>query len=335
MSNAAPYSPGFMAGQRLMLGFDGLEMNQSLETVIRDFKAGGIILFRQNIDSPDQLRQLCTDAQDFARSLGQPPLFIAVDQEGGSVARLRKPWTEFPGNDHIQTMEEAEHFAQVTANELGQAGINMDLAPVLDMTHGNPDSIMKARAFPGDETQVSNLGCKVITTLQNKGIMAVAKHFPGIGRTILDSHFTLPVLDMALDALETSDMVPFKAAMENKVCGVMLSHIFFPQLDKTWQASLSPAIARDLLRNKLGYTGLTLTDDLDMKAISHDIQTCVCQILKAEIDLTLICHTGPDMAAAFEEMTALIQSDANLRSRSQASLQRILDTKAAYLGTFG
>ena len=333
MTHPTPPALETMAGQRLMLGFDGTEMNSTLERVIKDFRAGGIILFRPNIESAPQLERLCKDAQDLARAQGLPPLFIAVDQEGGTVARLRQPdYTEFAGNDHIRTLEEAENFARITAQELKGAGINMNLAPVLDTAHEEAGSIMKKRAFPGDEHRVAELGCRVISTFQESGIMAVAKHFPGIGRTVLDSHFTLPVLDMDLEDIQTTDMVPFKAAMDQGVTGVMLSHIFYPRLDSQWQASLSPAIARDLIRNTLGYQGLTLTDDMDMKAISHDMATCVRQVLKAEIDLTLICHTGPDMETAFKEMVSLLEQDVELHGRALTNHERILGVKADTLG---
>ncbi|MCG8618650.1 MAG: beta-N-acetylhexosaminidase, partial [Desulfobacterales bacterium] len=264
-----------MAGQRLMLGFDGQTLNDELKRLIRDLRAGGIILFRPNIDTPRQLKQLCHDARAFALDCGLPDLFIAVDQEGGVVARLREPFTRFPGNPHIHDVDEAEHFARVTAEELRSMGINMNMAPVMDVAPPDVDSIMTDRAFPGGVDLVSELGCAMIRTFQDRGIMAVAKHFPGIGRTVKDSHFFLPVLDADEETLRQSDMLPFQAAMSSGVSGVMLSHISYPGLDDTWQASLSPVIARDLLRRDLGYDGLTMTDDLDMKAISLDIETCI------------------------------------------------------------
>ena len=316
-----------------MLGFDGFEMNDGLKEAIERFWAGGIILFRYNIASPEQLKQLCADAQALAKSLGRPPLFIAVDQEGGTVARLRAPFTEFPGNPHIHSRKEAEAFARVTAAELSAGGINMNLAPVLDMVPPGAESIMEKRAFPGDADQVSVLGGAVIDTLQENGVMAVAKHFPGIGRTVLDSHHTLPVLDIDTHTLESNDMVPFRRACDQGVAGVMLSHIMFPQQDPHWQASLSPIIAKKMLREKLNYQGLLLTDDLDMKAISHDMETCVRQIFLADIDLTLICHRGPDMERAFTHMIHLMESETNFRDMGRISVDRILAMKKVKLGT--
>ena len=322
-----------MAGQRLMLGFDGTTLNPELKFIIREIRAGGIILFKPNIESPGQLEKLCSDAQACAADAGQPPLFIAVDQEGGVVARLKHPFTEFAGNPHIHTKAEARHFAEITADELSEAGINMNMAPVMDIAPEGVDSIMKDRVFKGDAATVSELGTCVIKTMQDKKIMAVAKHFPGIGRTIKDSHFFLPKLNADLNTLRSTDMKPFEAARDADVTGIMLSHIFYPQLDDTWQASLSPYIAGDLLRGELGYEGLVLTDDLDMKAINHDMKTCVRQIMESRIDLVLICHKGPNIRIAWEEMMRLLASDSQLFALGKESNDRILGYKKRYLPT--
>ena len=320
-----------MAGHRLMLGFDGIEFNEDLKHIINGIKACGIILFKKNIETPEQVASLCTDCQEYAKSCGLPPLFIAVDQEGGIVARLKEPFTIFEGNPFIESVKDAENFASITADELNQVGINMNFAPVLDIVPDGVDSIMKARAFKGDAQQVSKLGIKVILGLQKKGVIAVAKHFPGIGRTIKDSHFHLPILDIDFKELEQSDMIPFKNAKESEVAGIMLSHISYPKLDNKWQASLSPFIARDLLRNQMGYKGLVMTDDLDMKAIEHDMETCIQQILKSEIDIALICHKGPDIDIAFNEITQQIDQNENIYKSCEKSIHRILKYKKKYL----
>ncbi len=320
-----------MAGQRLMLGFEGTTLNPDLKFLIRELKVGGIILFKLNIESPDQVARLCADAQACAKACGQPPLFIAVDQEGGKVARLTPPFTQFPGNPHISSQADAQAFARITAQELAGVGINMNLAPVLDLVPEGVESIMQDRAFPGDADRVSVLGTRVIKTLQEGKIMAVAKHFPGIGRTIKDSHYLLPVLDTDPSLLRATDMKPFEAARDVDVSGIMLSHIFYPRLDDTWQASLSPAIAGEILRKELGYEGLVLTDDLDMRAIGHDMKTCVGQILASGIDLALICHKGPNIQVAWEEMVRLLGSDTQLLELGTLSQERILRYKHRYL----
>ena len=319
------------AGQRLMLGFDGIDLNDDLRHLIRDLGAGGLILFKRNIETPDQVKALCESCRDYAKACGLPPLFIAVDQEGGTVARLREPFTVFKGNPYIETLEDARHFAAVTARELKSIGVNMNFAPVLDVAGDNKDSIMKDRAFKGNPERVAVLGTEIIRTFQNNGILAVAKHFPGIGRTVKDSHFFLPVLDMELPALETSDLIPFMAAKDEGVSGIMLSHILYPRLDENWPASLSPAIAKDLLRDRMGYEGLVMTDDLDMKAVQKDIETCIGQILASGIDMALICHQGPNIDKAFHEIRRLLREDETLAALGKKSVERILRVKQKYL----
>ena len=321
------------AGQRLMLGFDGIDLNDDLRHLIRDLRAGGLILFKRNIETPDQVKALCESCRAYAKACSLPPLFIAVDQEGGTVARLREPFTLFKGNPYIETLEDARHFAAVTARELKSIGVNMNFAPVLDVAGDNEGSIMKDRAFKGNPERVAVLGTEVIRIFQENGILAVAKHFPGIGRTIKDSHFFLPVLDIELPALETSDLIPFMAAKDEGVSGIMLSHILYPRLDESWPASLSPSIAGNLLRDRMGYEGLVMTDDLDMKAIQKDIETCIGQILASGIDMALICHKGPNIDKAFHEIRRLLREDETLSALGKKSVKRILRAKRKYLGS--
>jgi beta-N-acetylhexosaminidase len=322
-----------LAGQRLMVGFEGTTLNSDLRQMIQEMKIGGIILFKSNIQSPAQVSALCADAQAHAESCRVPRLFIAVDQEGGTVARLPAPFTLFPGNPSIHSLAAAENFARITAAELRGVGINMNLAPVMDVVPEGVASVMAGRAFPGDAGKVAALGTQVIQTLQAGRVMAVAKHFPGIGRTVKDSHYFLPELPVDLAVLEGSDLIPFQAAVASGVSGIMLSHISYPCIDDTWQASLSPFIANTLLRKTLGYRGLVLTDDLDMKAISHGIKTCIRQILLADIDLALICHKGPDIRTAWEEILQLMEKDGDLAVSGKRSLARILDTKKRFLSS--
>ncbi len=329
----AKFSNPQLAGQRLMVGFEGTRLDPDLKFLIREIRAGGLILFAYNLETPDQIKDLCLAAQDYAESCGQPPLFIAIDQEGGQVARLKAPFTQFPGNPSMRDKADAVRFAEITAAELDGVGINMDMAPVVDVAPQNMNSIMARRSFGGDPDRVARLGTTIIEHLQRNRIMAVAKHFPGIGRTVLDSHLDLPTLDDSLASLEQYDLIPFRACIEQGVSGLMLSHIFYPQLDAEWPASLSPGIAHDLLRQRMGYTGLVMTDDLDMGAIAkhYDIKICLQQILAADIDLALICHKGPNIEIAFDYILKAITDSADLKSRCLQSIKRIARSKRHYL----
>lgn len=321
------------AGQRLMVGFEGRRFNPDLRRLIADFKVGGVILFAGNIAAPEQLKTLCRDIQAFARHCGQPPLFIAVDQEGGPVARLKHPFSEFAGNAAMADEKEAADFAAITAAELRSVGINMNMAPVLDVAPSGVDSVMARRSFGGDPQRVARMGCVVVDRLQRGGIMSVAKHFPGIGRTTLDSHLDQPVLNIPADELKATDLVPFKAAFEKNVAGIMLSHIRYSALDEDWPASLSPQIADDFLRRRMGYEGVVLTDDLDMGAVTkhYSVETVVDRICRARVDIALICHKGPAIAAALAAFKKHLQTDPAAAAAGRRSLDRIMALKRAYL----
>ena len=331
--NSDQFSDGQLAGQRLMVGFDGTTLTRDLKYLIDTVRVGGIILFSRNIHDPEQLGELCHSVQDHALICGQPPLFIAVDQEGGKVARLRSPFTEFEGNPSMRNETDAVSFSTITARELKEVGINMNMAPVMDVAFADVDSIMAGRSFGDDPGWTARMGAVVIEQMQKNGIMAVAKHFPGIGRTTLDSHLDRPHLDTVPEKLLRADMVPFTAAIHHDVAGIMLSHIVYERIDANWPASLSPPIAADLLRKKLGYNGVVLTDDLDMGAVKkyYPIETVVKQIMAADIDQALICHRSPDIEAAAEKMISILRDTPGMRKRAQASVKRILALKASYL----
>jgi len=322
-----------LAGQRLMVGFDGDAFNDDLQMLICDLKIGGVILFARNLGNPEQIRALCTSIQDCAKSVRQPPLFIAIDQEGGQVARLKAPFTQFHGNPTMTAKADAKHFAKVTAAELARVGINMNMAPVLDVDYKAIQSVMAGRAFSDDPQWVSDLGVQVIRNLQQNGIMAVAKHFPGIGRTTADSHFTRPCLDIERKELELTDMTPFKAAVNEAVAGLMLSHIVYTGIDPDWPASLSDHIVRNLLREDMGYDGVIMTDDLDMGAIkkNYDINNVIRQIIKADIDIALICHKGPDIETANHLIVKALNSSTSTQKSGVESVERIMRLKQTYL----
>ena len=323
-----------LAGQRLMVGFEGTRFNQDLKFLIQDLKVGGIILFSQNTESPAQVKKLCDAVQEYACASEQPPLIIAIDQEGGQVARLKKPFSEFPGNPAMKNVKDAIYFAETTASELIRAGINMNLAPVMDVAPREINSIMAARAFGHDPEWVSKMGLTVISNLQQHKIMAVAKHFPGIGRTVIDSHIDLPTCEHDLSELKSCDLIPFVDSIAQGVSGIMLSHVIYPQIDPQWPASLSKRIAHDLLREQMGFAGVSMTDDLDMGAITqhYDVKTAVHRILKAGIDMALVCHKGPNIEIAYREILGGLRRSQVTQTMGIESAKRIMALKEKYLG---
>lgn len=323
-----------IAGQRIMAGFHGTSLNRDLKYLIDTLLVGGIILFSRNIESREQIRRLCLDARHYAGSCGQPDLLISVDQEGGSVARLRAPeFFEPPDASGIRDQFQAAELAETTASELSFLGINMNMAPVMDVAYPESSTVMGARCFSANPDTVAETGSLVIKHLQQKGVMAIAKHFPGIGRTTLDSHLDLPDLDISLQDLEKSDLIPFCAAIRQQVSGIMLSHVRYTAIDPDLPASLSPAVARGLLRRRMGYCGVTITDDLEMGAIAnyYDISEIVEQIITAEIDVALFCHSLSKAESAYEAFLKDL-SDQGGFERASAPVSRILEIKSRYPG---
>lgn len=325
-----------LAGQRLMVGFKGKALDDDLRFLIMELHVGGLILFKRNLSDSPQVSELCRGAQACAAESGNPPLMIAIDQEGGPVARLGPPFTVFPGNRAVgeaRSEKDAREFGTITAQELKSVGITMNLAPVLDVAPQGLDSVMADRVFGHEPELVAHLGKVVIEALQNNGIPATAKHFPGIGRTTVDSHVDLPYLDVELKLLDSTDLVPFRAAVGSGVEAVMLSHVVYRDLDPEWPASLSSIIARDLLRQDMGFKGITMTDDLDMGAIAghFDIQTAVGRISGAEIDIALICHDRQKMEKAYHALIKAVQASEDGRRKGTELVKRILNVKQKYL----
>ncbi len=324
-------TPEQSAGQRLMAGFRGIRLNDELRFLIGELKVGGIILFARNIESRTQVADLCRSAQECAIARGQPPLFIAVDQEGGPVARFRPPrFPELTGAPKVRDALEAARLARKTAGELTEMGLNMNMAPVLDVAPTDMASIMADRAYGADPERAAGMGVAVIQGLQENGVMAVGKHFPGIGRTVLDSHHDLPAFDGRREDLDEVELPPFAAAIKAGVSGVMLSHIRYDRIDSEWPASLSSRIALDLLRKEMGFGGLVLTDDLDMGAIKKhfEIDAAVERVLAAEVDVAIICHS----LDALRRAHGLIRSHlADGRFDGEASVERIMGFKNRFL----
>jgi beta-N-acetylhexosaminidase len=316
-------------GQLALLGFGGPAISDDLRRLAREFDIGGIVLFARNVESPDQVAELSREAQTLASEL---PLWVSVDQEGGRVARLKRPFTEWPpmitlGRSGDEAL--AARFARALAEELQAVGISLDFTPVLDVLTNPGNPVIGDRALAERADDVARLGTVIIRTLQEAGIAACGKHFPGHGDTSTDSHHELPLLEHPPDRLDAIELVPFKAAIAANVAGIMTAHLLIPALDEENPATLSPAIVDGLLRKKLGYRGLVFTDDLTMKAISGRYgyaEAMICAIA-AGCDVGLMC--GPDPEAQFSAFEALIHAV----EAGRLSLKRVEDAMTVHRRT--
>ncbi|HYO88342.1 MAG TPA: glycoside hydrolase family 3 N-terminal domain-containing protein, partial [Candidatus Limnocylindrales bacterium] len=260
------------AAQLLMVTLHGAYPLEDDLAFLREFQPGALAIFNDNVQSPDQLTRLTNSFQQAMQDAGAPPLLIAVDQEGGVVARLNpeQGFTRMPTPMLLAAAGPAmaAEAGQFTAQELLGVGIQMNLAPVADL-ETNPDNpIIYRRAFSNDPVIGGEAVAAFIRGAQAAGGLTTAKHFPGHGETSVDSHAELAALDLTRERLDAVELPPFRAAIEAGVDAVMVAHIWYPALDpERVPASLSPNVITGLLRGDLGYDGLVLTDALDMNAV--------------------------------------------------------------------
>ena len=330
------------AGQLAIAGFAGHTIPPELKALAREFDLGGVIFFARNVESPEQVAELAREAQALTREL---PLWVSVDQEGGRVARLKTPFTVWPPMITLGRSGEeqlVERFARALAAELKAVGISLDYTPVLDI-HTNPKNpVIGDRALAETPEAVARLGSVMIRTLQAAGIAACGKHFPGHGDTSTDSHFELPLIEHPPDRIDRVELVPFRAAIEARVASIMTAHILIPALDEERPATLSPRVVDQMLKRQLGYDGLVLSDDLEMKAISgrYGMPEATVMAIAAGCDAVLMCGDDQDrQARALEAVIRAVEEEALPLKRVEDALlrhrrvkERFLARRAAPLG---
>ena len=326
-------------GQLLMVGFWGTTPSLEIIDLIQRYHVGNVILFSRNIHETQQVLELTQKLQEIAKEAGQRyPLLIAIDHENGIVQRLGDMVTIFPGNmalGAIGSEEIAYKVAMATGNELKALGINMNLAPVVDVNNNAANPIIGVRSFGEDPLLVARLGAAMVKGYRAAGIFSCLKHFPGHGDTTTDSHLSLPVIPYALQRLEAVELVPFKSGMKAGAESVMIAHVAFPTLaeQNTLPATLSPSIVQGLLREQLDFKGVILSDCMEMRAISDTFGTerAAVMALQAGIDLVLVSHEFKRQRASIEAIQAAIQShELNAQAVRQAA-ERVLKLKARYL----
>lgn len=322
-------------GRLAIVGFEGQSASAELREIAREFDLGGVIYFARNVSEPEQVKELSREVAGLAREW---PFWISVDQEGGRVARLKKPFTEWPPMQTLGRAGDADlakRFAQALADELLAVGINLDYTPVLDI-HTNPKNpVIGDRAFSDRPDEVAALGALMIDTLQAAGVAACGKHFPGHGDTSTDSHFELPLVEHPPDRLEAVEMVPFRAAVAADVAFMMTAHVLVPSLDDERPATLSPAVVDGWLKGKLGYRGVVLSDDLGMKAISATLGLgeAMVQSLLAGCDAALLCNEpAAAQVDALETVIRAVESGRIPVKRVEDALARQERVKRQFLG---
>jgi beta-N-acetylhexosaminidase len=318
-------------GQLFIFGFEGRESSQALETFVRDCNPGGLILFARNVGSPGEVAVLTAALQAAAPT----PLFIAIDQEGGRVARLGPPFTQWPSPSAVGAVGSVKltyALGEAMAKELLAVGINMNLAPVLDVLTNPANPVMAGRSFGSDPQMVAQLGTAFFWGHRDMGVLAVGKHFPGHGDTVVDSHLALPVVPHDLARLLAVELAPFIEVIGEGIPALMTAHLLLSALDPESPATLSRLILSGLLRERLGFRGLLMSDDLLMQGIADTTPPgeAAVRFLGAGGDFILVCH---DEAAQRETLNAVVEAVERGRlseARIRESRDRIAKAKALY-----
>lgn len=284
-----------MIGQHVVCGFPSIEMDRAFIDAVKTHKIANVILFSRNIANKTQLVTLCTDIQDLVQYACATPAFITIDQEGGMVSRLSSDCTITPsamalaGTDDVQLARQA---GIITAEELRALGVNVDFAPSLDVNSNPHNPVIGVRSFGDTARTVERFALPFLEGIQECGVMAVGKHFPGHGDTHLDSHLALPTVIGDLAALQ-EHLAPFKTAIVDGIQGIMTSHILFPGLEsERVPATLSRSIITGLLKQEFGFKGLVFSDCLEMDAVAKQYTTEISSVkaLQAGVDVLCISH---------------------------------------------
>jgi beta-N-acetylhexosaminidase len=311
-----------VTGRVLAVGIAGPTLDAATRRALVTLRPGAVVLLGRNVDDPHQLRELVAGLH----RLPSRPL-VAIDQEGGRVTRLGPPFTRFPSAAAVGRAGAAAARAvgEAIARELGSVGIDVDLAPVLDLGQSTGDSVGGDRIFATEPAAVAELGLAFATGIQAGGALPCGKHFPGHGATATDSHVTRPVISHSRDELMARDLVPFRAATRAGMPMLMTAHVLYPALDAERVATLSPAIAGDLLRRELGFHGVLWSDDLMMRAVSVDRRPAEAAVaaLAAGVDGVLICHDLDEALRAAKELRDAADGDPGFAARLGEAAARI------------
>jgi beta-N-acetylhexosaminidase len=323
-------------GQRLLFGIPGTRVGERTRRLVREGFLGGVLINKQNITGREQLTRFTSELQELARR-NHPPigLLVAVDQEGGRVSRLdldrlsRFPpphdWAGYGDPFYIEAV------AYITAREALQLGCNLNLAPVLDLYALGDGTIIGDRSMGAEASEVASLGLAYLAGARRAGMAAAIKHFPGHGRTVVDTHQRLAVLEVDGQTLWDHDLLPFRKAIEGGVEAVMTAHILYPRLDPDYPVTLSEKILRGLLRGRLGFEGVVISDDIEMGALAANYPTreILKRAVQAGVDIVLAVG-GLDALKLIGELKGLVRSGELSEEQIDEGARRVLRLKLKY-----
>jgi beta-N-acetylhexosaminidase len=315
-------------GQLLILGFDGTELSTRLRLTLATFQPAGIILFKRNIEEPAQVHALLNSAQKMVST----PMFHCVDMEGGTVDRLRDVIAPAPSVAEVFATGSARLFrkhGQLIGEEVRALGFNTDFAPTVDLAFETSRSVMGTRTASDDPRQTIRYARAFFRGLREANVLGCGKHYPGLGEGNLDSHHELPSIDKPWKALWNEDLLPYRE-LRKDMPFVMVAHAAYPQVtgDRT-PASLSKKWISAVLKKKIGYRGLIISDDLEMGGVlsAAPIEDAAVQTILAGSDLALVCHKEENVWRAYETLYSRAESDRKFAALVAARAARVLAFK--------
>ncbi len=320
-----------ICGSLLVGGFAGTSLPESYARALRENRRSGAILFRQNVqEGPFQVASLARQVH-----AASPAPLLGIDQEGGRVARLREPFIALPAMSVFGSFGDpplAETVAYAVGVELAAVGCTINFAPVLDVNTCAHNPVIGDRAFSSDPEVCARFGVAWIRGLERAGVLATAKHFPGHGDTSTDSHLDLPIVQQPLERLERVEMAPFRAAIAYGVRTMMTGHVVYTSLDPALPATFSPAVCTGL-RERLGFEGVLLSDDLQMRAVADtwSVAEAAVMAVAAGCDGLLICHGAEAQETAFEALTREAERSAAFAARCEQAHARVRAARSRVL----
>lgn len=321
-------------GQMIMIGMDTNYITERITMLITKYKIGGIILYRKNFHTYEEMLNLIKQLKELNKA-NKIPLLIAVDQEGGRVNRMPKEILNLPSANQIATkggIEEVEKSAEIIGKILKQSGYHLNFAPVLDIKRFPDGQAIGDRCYGDKKEDVAKYGTAFMKKMQEQGIIAVIKHFPGHGATKQDSHYFLPMIKKKMKYMEEDDMYPFEQAIKNGADAILIGHLLIKNVTGIYPASLSKKMIVKYVRKKYRYNGLIITDDLKMKAIKfmYGTELDVRKAFEAGNDIIVFRFNKEEEKQAIEKLIHLVQKGKLKESRINRSVKRIAKIKQKY-----
>ena len=316
------------AGQALILGFDGATLAASTRGFIQQAQPGGVILFARNLETPQQTHALLKEC----RSLCSAPMFLCVDMEGGTVDRLKNIFSPAPAAATVFAARNNKHFRQhghLIGAECRALGFNVDFAPVFDLALPPSKSVLGSRAVSASGQETVTYAREFLRGLHDAKVLGCGKHFPGLGEADLDTHKELPAINKSSQSLWEQDLHPYR--MLRRDCDfVMVAHALYPRASRDeLPASLSPHWMEAILRKKIGYRGLIISDDLEMGGVlaAASIEDAAVQCIAAGADMFLVCHKEEMVLRAYEAVVKMAEQDACFRKKLSTAARRVMGRK--------